>query len=74
MRRLRTSCENLKKTLSSTTQATIEIDSLFEGIDFNITITRAKFEELCSAEFRKCMEPVERVLKDSKLLKIFMKN
>ena len=47
LRRLRTACENVKKTLSSTTQATIEVDSIFEGIDYTASITRARFEELC---------------------------
>lgn len=65
MRRLRTACENAKKNLSSSTQATIEIDSLFEGIDFVTTITRAKFEDLCADLFRKTFEPVEQVIKDS---------
>jgi len=67
--RLKSSCENLKKTLSSSTQATIEIDSLFEGIDYISTITRARFEELCSDLFRKTFEPVEQVIKDSGLSK-----
>ena len=67
--RLKSSCENLKKTLSSSTQATIEIDSLFEGIDYNSTVTRARFEELCSDLFRKTFEPVEQVIKDSGLSK-----
>jgi L1 cell adhesion molecule like protein len=49
--------------------AAIEIDSLFEGIDFNTTITRARFEDLCGDYFRQCMEPVERVLKDAKMSK-----
>ena len=65
MRRLRTACENAKKNLSSSTQATIEIDSLFEGIDFVTAITRAKFEDLCVDLFRKTFEPVEQVIKDS---------
>lgn len=65
MRRLRTACENAKKNLSSSTQATIEIDSLFEGIDFVTAITRAKFEDLCADLFRKTFEPVEQVIKDS---------
>mgnify|MGYP003705943401 CR=1 FL=1 len=65
LRRLRTSCENAKKTLSSTTQAIIEIDSLFEGIDYTATITRAKFEDLCGDLFRKTFTPVEKVMKDS---------
>ena len=69
MRRLRTSCERAKRTLSSSTQAYIEIDSLFDGIDFSSTITRARFEEMNGDLFRKCMEPVEKVLRDSKLSK-----
>ncbi|KAH7547534.1 hypothetical protein FEM48_Zijuj01G0320000 [Ziziphus jujuba var. spinosa] len=67
LRRLRTACERAKRTLSSTTQTTIEIDSLYEGIDFYATITRARFEELNMDLFRKCMEPVEKCLRDSKL-------
>jgi len=69
VRRLRTACESAKRTLSSSTVATIEIDSLYEGIDFNSTITRAKFENLCDFLFRKTMAPVEQVLRDSKLSK-----
>jgi len=69
LRRLRTACERAKRTLSSSTQAHIEIDSLFEGIDFNSVITRARFEDLNMDYFRKCMEPVEKVLRDSKLSK-----
>ncbi|TYI34569.1 hypothetical protein ES332_A03G017100v1 [Gossypium tomentosum] len=67
LRRLRTACERAKRTLSSTAQTTIEIDSLFEGIGFYSTITRARFEELNMNLFRKCMEPVEKCLRDSKL-------
>jgi len=67
VRRLRTACERAKRTLSSSTQASIEIDSLYEGIDFYTTITRAKFEDLCIDLFRKCIGPVEQVLRDSKL-------
>jgi L1 cell adhesion molecule like protein len=67
LRRLRTACERAKRTLSSTAQTAIEIDSLFEGIDFYTTITRARFEELNSDLFRKCMQPVEQVLRDSKI-------
>jgi hypothetical protein len=67
LRRLRTACERAKRTLSSSTQASIEIDSLFEGIDFYSSITRARFEELCMDMFRKCMDPVERVLNDAKM-------
>lgn len=69
MRRLRTSCERAKRTLSSTASTTIEIDSLAEGADFNSTITRARFEELCMDLFRRTMEPVERVLQDAKMSK-----
>ena len=69
MRRLQTASENAKKTLSSSTIATIEIDSLFEGIDYHATISRARFEDLCSDLFRKTFEPVEKVLQDSKISK-----
>ncbi len=69
LRRLRTACETLKKTLSSSTVANIEIDSLFEGIDFTSSITRARFEELCHDLFRKTFEPVEKVMKDSGISK-----
>jgi len=69
LRRLRTACERAKRTLSSSTQAHIEIDSLFDGIDFNSTITRARFEDLCMDQFKKCMDPVEKVLRDAKISK-----
>ncbi|KAM7260255.1 hypothetical protein ACFE04_015996 [Oxalis oulophora] len=67
LRRLRTACERAKRTLSSLVKATIEIDSLHQGIDFQVTITRAKFEELNMDLFRKCMEPVEKCLSDAKM-------
>lgn len=69
VRRLRTAAERAKVTLSSTSQTTIEVDSLFEGIDFYTTITRARFEELNRDLFDKCMEPVEKVLVDSGISK-----
>jgi heat shock protein 1/8 len=69
LRRLRTSCERAKRTLSSSTQAHIEIDSLVDGLDYNTTISRAKFEEMNMDYFRKCMEPVEKVIRDSKISK-----
>jgi len=69
LRRLKTACEKAKRTLSSSTQSSIEIDSFFEGIDFFTTITRARFEELCGDLFRKTLEPVEKVLRDSKISK-----
>jgi L1 cell adhesion molecule like protein len=65
LRRLRTACEKAKRTLSSSAQAAIEIDSLFEGQDFATTITRARFEELNQDLFQQCMEPVESVLRDA---------
>ncbi|KAK9470595.1 heat shock protein 70 family [Dipodascopsis tothii] len=67
LRRLRTACERAKRTLSSSTQTSIEIDSLFEGIDFYTSITRARFEELCQDLFRSTIDPVEKVLRDAKL-------
>jgi len=67
LRRLRTACERAKRTLSSTAQTSIEIDSLFEGVDFYSSITRARFEEMNMDLFRKCMEPVEKCLRDSKM-------
>ncbi|KAG9390979.1 Heat shock protein 70 family [Carpediemonas membranifera] len=67
MHRLRTACERAKRTLSSSTQAAIEIDSLYEGVDFFTNITRARFEDLCGDLFRACIDPVQRVLTDAKL-------
>jgi heat shock protein 1/8 len=69
LRRLRTACERAKRILSSSTQAQIEVDSLMEGEDINLTMTRAKFEALCDPLFRKCMSPVEQVMRDAKLSK-----
>eukprot|EP01111_Echinosteliopsis_oligospora_P011136 TRINITY_DN35_c0_g1_i3.p1 TRINITY_DN35_c0_g1~~TRINITY_DN35_c0_g1_i3.p1 ORF type:complete len:658 (-),score=189.76 TRINITY_DN35_c0_g1_i3:173-2146(-) len=69
IRRLRTACERAKRTLSSSAQAAIEIDSLHDGVDFYTNITRARFEELCIDLFRGCLEPVEKVLRDAKLSK-----
>jgi L1 cell adhesion molecule like protein len=67
LRRLRSACERAKRTLSSVTQTTVEIDSLFQGADFNANITRARFEDLNAATFKSTIEPVEKVLKDSKI-------
>ncbi|KAG0790578.1 hypothetical protein G6F21_005712 [Rhizopus arrhizus] len=67
VRRLRTACERAKRTLSSAAQTSIEIDSLFEGVDFYTSLTRARFEELNQDLFRNTMEPVEKVLRDSKI-------
>ncbi len=69
LRRLRTACEKAKRTLSSGNSASIEIDSLYDGIDFFTSISRAKFESLCMPLFNKCIEPVSRVLQDSKVSK-----
>ena len=67
IRRLRTACERAKRTLSSSSQATIEIDSFYEGVDFYTSITRARFEELCADLFRGTLEPVEKALRDAKI-------
>merc|ERR1712135_197821 len=67
LRRLRTACERAKRTLSASAQANIEIDSLFEGIDFYTSITRARFEELCADLFKGTLEPVEKAMRDAKL-------
>lgn len=67
LRRLRTACERAKRTLSSSTEASIEIDALHEGIDFYSKVSRARFEELCMDLFRSTLSPVERALKDAKM-------
>jgi len=69
LRRLRTACERAKRTLSTTTVANVEIDSLFDGIDLISSITRAKFEDMCCNYFNTTIAPVEKVLKDSKMSK-----
>ena len=69
LRRLKTSCERAKRTLSSSNTASIEIDSLYDGIDFFTSITRAKFESLCITLFQKCIDPVTKVLRDSSISK-----
>lgn len=68
-RRLHIAAETAKKTLSSSTVASVEVDALYEGIDYNGTITRARFEDMCSDLFRKTFDPVEKVLRDAKLSK-----
>ena len=67
LRRLRTACERAKRTLSSSTEAQIEIDALLDGIDFYSRITRARFEELCADLFRQCLDPVSKALNDAKM-------
>lgn len=69
MRRLRTACERAKRTLSSTTQTSIEVDGLFEGHDLNVTLTRAKFEQLCDSCFRRTVAPLDQLLRDAKMSK-----
>lgn len=69
LRRLRTSCEKAKRNLSSGNQTQIEIDSFFDGIDFTASLTRARFEELCSDIFRRTIETVEKVILDAKISK-----
>merc|ERR1712038_1970708 len=66
LRRLRTACERAKRTLSASAQASVEIDSLFEGVDFYTSLTRARFEELCADLFRGTLEPVEKAMRDAK--------
>ena len=67
IRRLRSACERAKRTLSSVAQTTVEVDSLFQGEDFSANITRAKFEEINAPLFKSTIDPVEKVLKDSKI-------
>jgi len=69
LRRLRSSCERAKKALSSSTVATVEIDSLYDGIDFSGKITRARFQDLCKDYFENTLVPVEKVLRDAKMSK-----
>ena len=69
LRRLKTACERAKRNLSSSATANIELESLFEGVDFYSSITRARFEDLCSDLFRNCINPVEKVLTDAKMSK-----
>jgi L1 cell adhesion molecule like protein len=69
LRRLRTSCERAKRSLSSSTAATVEIDSLMDGVDFSTTLTRAKFEQLCESVFRRTVAPLDQILRDAKMSK-----
>ncbi|KAF7995211.1 hypothetical protein HCN44_004683 [Aphidius gifuensis] len=67
LRRLRTAAERAKRTLSSSTEATIEIDALMDGIDYYTKVSRARFEELCADLFRATLQPVEKALADAKM-------
>jgi len=69
IQRLRKQCENAKRTLSTQTQATVDIEALFEGVDFSCAITRAKFEEINADLFRRTLQPVTQVLKDAGMSK-----
>lgn len=69
IRRLATAAEKAKRTLSSSTTSTIEVDAIHEGIDFSTNLSRAKFESLCMDIFQRTMAPVEQVLTDAKLSK-----
>jgi L1 cell adhesion molecule like protein len=67
MKRLGAACERVKRTLSSSATAGVELETLFEGVDFNSSISRARYEELCSDIFRRTLEPVEKVMRDAKM-------
>uniref|UniRef100_A0A6C0KLT0 Chaperone n=1 Tax=viral metagenome TaxID=1070528 RepID=A0A6C0KLT0_9ZZZZ len=67
--RLRTACERAKRTLSNSSQTSIDIDSLIDGIDFSINLSRAKFENLCDALFKRTIAPLEQVLRDAQMSK-----
>ena len=69
LRRLKTACERAKRTLSSSATASVELESLYEGIDFFTSISKARFESLCMNLFQKCINPVSRVLQDAGISK-----
>ena len=65
MRKIKTACERAKRALSNSNQTIIELDSIYDGLDFSTTLSRAKFEDICSDLFRKCVDPIDRVIRDS---------
>lgn len=67
MRRLQTRCENIKRTLSNTNSTNIVYENFYDGLDLNVKLTRSKFELICDNEFKRCLEPVDRALKDAKM-------
>ena len=69
LNRLRSACEKAKRSLSTSTQASLEIDALVDGIDLNLIMTRAKFEALCESTFRRTIAPLEQVLRDANMSK-----
>jgi len=66
---LRSQCDRAKRTLSASARATVEIDSLYDGIYFYSSVTRARFEDLCGSHFRNCLDPVKKILQDSGMSK-----
>jgi len=69
LRRLRSACERAKRTLSTASNAFIEIDALYEGIDFNSSVSRAKFEQMNMVLFKRTLDPVDKVIRDAKISK-----
>lgn len=69
VKRLKTACERAKRNLSSVSTTTIDLETLHEGIDFNISLSRARYEELCGDIFRRTLEAVEKALRDAKVAK-----
>ena len=69
LRRVKVSCEKAKRALSAATQTNVDIEALMDGEDLNVVITRSKFEDLCLDLFKKCMPPLENVIKDAKMKK-----
>lgn len=67
MKRLRQACEAAKRALSASPSATIDIENVFPGVDFNVTITRAEFDTMSQELFARCIKTVKRVLKDAKV-------
>ena len=69
LKRLNIAAEKAKKTLSASTTTTIEVESLLDGVDYNTTLTRAKFEQLADKVFTRTLDPLDRLLKDAKMSK-----
>jgi heat shock 70kDa protein 1/2/6/8 len=69
LKRLNIAAEKAKKTLSSSTTTTIEVESLLDGVDYNTSLSRAKFEQLADKVFTRTLEPLDRLLKDAKMSK-----
>ena len=69
IRRIKTVAERAKRTLSSSVQTTIELDSIYDGIDLNISLSRAKLESLCSDIFNRILNPIDLVIKDADINK-----